>query len=163
MKARLLAAVALAVVLGISLPAPATQGKSIFDTLALSKDHSILHVAVTEAKEVNTLQSPGPHLLFAPTDAAFKQLGDATIKKIASDKETVRKLVRAHLVDAKFTAKDLGALDGTKLPTRDGGSLKVEAMKDGIRVGGAKLSVADTLCTNGVIHSIDVVLPFSKD
>jgi uncharacterized surface protein with fasciclin (FAS1) repeats len=163
MKVRLFAAVAIAAVLGISLPAPATQSKSIFDTLALSKDHSIMHVAVTEAKEINTLQSPGPHLLFAPTDAAFKKLGDATIKKIASDKETVRKLVRAHLVDAKFTAKDLGALDGKELLTREGGSLKVEALKDGIRIGGAKLTVADILCSNGVIHTIDVVLPFAKD
>jgi uncharacterized surface protein with fasciclin (FAS1) repeats len=164
MKTKLLAGVAFAALLGAVLPAPApaVTSLSIYDTLALMKDHSVMFVAVTEAKEVGTLKGDGSFTLLAPTDAAFKKLDDATIKKIANEKETVRKLVRAHLIEDKLTAKKLDDLDGKEMPTRHGGSLRVEKLKDGFRVGGVKL-VADRVCSNGVIQVIDTVLPVAME
>jgi uncharacterized surface protein with fasciclin (FAS1) repeats len=163
MKVRILSAVVLAVLVGAAVPhdAPAADTASIYDTLALMKDHSILSVAVTEAKEAPTLRGPGPYCLFAPTDAAFKKLDDATIKKLATDKETVKQLLQAHLVKGKLTAVDLKTHAGKDLSTLQGGALKVEDTKDGLRVGGAKV-VTDVRCSNGVIHVIDAVLPGAK-
>jgi uncharacterized surface protein with fasciclin (FAS1) repeats len=162
MKVRLFAGVVLAAVLGGVLPgtrAPASDTSSIYDTLALMKDHSVLFVAVTEAKEVGTLKGPGPFTLFAPTDAAFKKLDAATIKKIATDKETVKQLLRSHLMSGKLTADDLRKLDGKEQRTLQGGALKVESGKDGLRIGGVKVTEGEVRCSNGVIHVIDVVLP----
>ncbi len=92
MKTRLFAAVALAALLGLALPtpAPAVDVSSIYNTLALMKEHSILYVAVTEAKETAALKGDGMFTLFAPTDAAFKALDAATIKKIAGNKAAVQ-------------------------------------------------------------------------
>lgn len=162
MKVRSLAAVGVALValVGAALPAPAPAADtaSIYDTLAYTDELSVLFAAVTEAKEVTTLKSQGPFTLFAPTDGAFKTLDDATVKKLAGDKEAVRKLVRAHLVDGKLPTSKLGEEDGKELPTRAGGTLKVEKLKDGLSIGGTKVG-KDIVCSNGVIHMIDVVLP----
>lgn len=164
MKARLFAAVALAALLGLALPtpAPAVDVSSIYDTLGLMKEHSVLYVAVTEAKETAALKGAGMFTLFAPTDAAFKALDAATIKKIAGNKAAVQQLLRAHLVAGKLAAADLKVLDGKEVRTLQGTALNVRDAKDGLRVGDAKLVTTDITCSNGVIHVIDVVLPVGK-
>lgn len=164
MKAMTVVVISLAALVGVSLPgrAPASEPLSIYDNLAQMKDHSVLFVAVTEAKEATTLRASGTFTLFAPTDAAFKHLDDATIKNIATDREMVRRLLRAHLVEGKYATKELGELDRKELRTLAGTGLKVEGLKDDVRVGGAKLVTRDVLCSNGVIHVIDTVLPVPK-
>jgi uncharacterized surface protein with fasciclin (FAS1) repeats len=163
MKRPLFAPVLFAALLGLARPAPspASDTASIFQTLAVMKDHTILFVAATEAKEVATLRADGPVTLFAPTDAAFKSLDDAAIKKIAADKDTVRKLFQSHLVNGKLTEEDLQKLDGKEIRTIQGTALKIENGKDGLRVNGAKV-LASIPCSNGVIHVIDAVLPVPK-
>jgi uncharacterized surface protein with fasciclin (FAS1) repeats len=167
MKGNLFAGVALAALAGLfasgHAPAPASDATSIYETLATMKEHTILYVGVKEADEIKTLKGTGPFTLFAPTDAAFKKLDDATIKTIATDKAAVKKLLRAHLVVGKFTAEDLSKLGGKNLSTLQNTVLKVEATKDGLRVGGAKLVTTDIPCSNGVIHVVDVVLPVAKE
>jgi uncharacterized surface protein with fasciclin (FAS1) repeats len=164
MKVRIFAAAVLAVLIGLALPSSsrATGTESIYDTLALMQDHTILNVAVIEAKQVAALKADGKLTLFAPTDAAFRALDDATINKIATDKEMVKQLLRAHLVSGKHTAADLKKPDGQNLKSLQGSALKVENAKDGLRVGGAKLVTTDIICSNGVIHVIDAVLPMAK-
>src|SRR4051812_33966512 len=159
MKARLLAAALLAALLGLALPGrtPAADTASIYNTLALMKGHAILYVAVTEAKEVAALKGDAQYTLFAPTDEAFKKLDDATIKKIASDNDAVRQMLRAHLVAGKLPSDKL-----KEFRTLNGTALKVSSAKDGLRVGGAKVVVTDVPCSNGVIHVVDAVLPFAK-
>ena len=164
MKVKLFAAVALAALLGlvVPVPTPASDRPTISEALAGMKDHTVLHIAVAEAKEDATLKGAGPLTLFAPTDAAFRKLDDATIMKIATDKETVKQLLRAHLVKGKLLVDDLKALDGKEERTLGGTALKVRDAKDGLRVGEAKITDAPILCSNGVIHVIDVVLPVGK-
>lgn len=163
MRVRLFAGIALAALLGGVLPdAPASDTASIYDTLTIMKEHSVLQVAVKEAKEIATLRGQGPFTLFAPTDAAFKKLDRATLTKIATDRETVKQTLHAHLVSGKLTAADLQKLDGKELRTLQGGTLKVENAKDGLRIGGARVVLTDVQCSNGVIHVIDVPLPVAK-
>lgn len=162
MKLRLLAAVALAALVGLALPgpAPAADQLSIYNTLASRKEHSILLVAVSEANAEKMLKDEGPYTLFAPTDAAFKALGDAAIKKIVGNKDSANQLLRAHLIAGKYLEAKLKAPVG-QFPTLQGTTLKV-LEKDGLRVGGAKLVATDIECNNGVIHVIDAVLPVGK-
>ncbi len=127
------------------------------------KDHTILFVAVTEAKDGATLKGQGPYTLFAPTDAAFKKLDDATIKKLATDKDIVKTLLRAHLAVGNLTATDLKKLTGKQVRTLQGNALKLEDTKDGLRVGEAKVTGGSIACSNGVIHIIDAVLPIVKE
>lgn len=163
MKARLFAVGGLAALLIASIPAPAAEVPSIYDTLASRDGLSVMFVVATEAREVTALSASGAMTLFAPTDAAFKKLGDDVIKQIASDKALVRKLLHAHLVDGKYTTKELKDPGGKDLRTRQGTALKVELRKDEFRVGGVKVVTADVPCSNGVIHVIDTVLPLPKE
>lgn len=164
MKARMFAVAALAALIGFALPGrtPAADTSSIYTTLGLMDDHTILYVAVTEAKEAAALKSESQfYTLFAPTDEAFKKLDDATIQKIASDKETVRQLLHAHLVAGKFPTDKLKEHEGKDLRTLQGTALRITNPKDGLRVGGAKI-ITDRQCSNGFIYVIDAVLPFTK-
>jgi uncharacterized surface protein with fasciclin (FAS1) repeats len=163
MKRLLLTPVLLAALIGLArpTPSPASDSASIYQTLATMKDHMILSVAVAEANEVAVLRAEGSVTLFAPTDAAFKKLDDATIKKVATDKDTVKKLFQSHLVNGKLTEEDLKKLDGKEIRTLQGTALKIEDGKDGLRVNGAKV-VTSIPCSNGVIHVIDAVLPMPK-
>src|SRR3712207_3017354 len=54
--------------------APMYPSKTIVENAVNSKDHTTLVAAVKAAGLVDTLQSPGPFTVFAPTNAAFKKL-----------------------------------------------------------------------------------------
>jgi uncharacterized surface protein with fasciclin (FAS1) repeats len=143
----------------LTLPAahPADQDKTIAETVAASKDHTILLTALKEVGLFDTLKGKGPLTLFAPTDAAFKKLGDDTLKKIVADKTLLKKILLAHSVSGKtLSAKDLAALDGREL-----NGFRVSA-KDGLKIGDAKVTTPDLRCGNGVIHVIDTVLVPAK-
>ena len=160
MKYKLASALALAVLCGSILPpAPASDTESIYGRLVQMKEHSVLSVAAAEAKAAASLKADGPYTLFAPNDAAFGKLGDDAIKAIATDKKAALKLVGSHLVEGRYTTKELADYDGKELRTLQGGSLKVEKVGDGFRVGGAKVVEADLRCSNGVIHIVDAVFP----
>jgi uncharacterized surface protein with fasciclin (FAS1) repeats len=175
MKTKLvLAAVFAAACMAVMPSAPAADRPTMYEALTQMKDHTVLYVAVTEAQEDAALKEDGNLTLYAPTDAAFKKLGAAAVKQLATDKAAVRRLVRAHLMDdryvtkkpADYKGKELRALtehDGKELRTLAGSSLKVEKMGDVFRVGAAKIEEADRLCSNGVIHIIDTVLPVPKE
>ena len=51
--------------------APMYANKDIIDNAVNSKDHTTLVAAVKAAGLVDTLKSPGPFTVFAPTNTAF--------------------------------------------------------------------------------------------
>jgi uncharacterized surface protein with fasciclin (FAS1) repeats len=160
MTRRAFAAVLLAALAGF--PSPAADVSCVYDTLASSRDHTVFIVAATEAKQAAALRNEGPFTVFAPTDAAFKKLDDATVKKVATDPDAVKKLVQAHLATGRLPAADLAKLAGKEIRTLGGAPLRIENGKDGLRVGGARV-VASYECSNGVIHVLDAVVPEGKE
>ncbi len=163
LKTKVIGLVLLAACIGLTIPARAADSSSIYETLFASKDHTIFAIAVKEAGEVQTLKTAGPFTLFAPTDAAFKKLDDATIGSIATKRDVVKRLVRAHFAAGKITAKDWKQLAGKELKMAFNTSFKIEEDKDGFRIAGNRVPVADITCSNGVIYSLDTVLPIPKD
>jgi uncharacterized surface protein with fasciclin (FAS1) repeats len=145
---------------GVAGPAraPASDTDSIYASLGRMKDHVALYVAVNEANAAAMLNTERTYTLFAPSDAAFKKLSDADVKTIVTDKDAVRKLVRAHIVKGEYTTKGLAEKVGENLPTLDGGTLKVERVGEKFRVGGATITAPDQPCSNGVIHVVDAVV-----
>ena len=187
MRVKLFVGAALVALVGVFVsgpaPAPAAATSSIYKTLEGMKENTVLYVGINEGEEIAALsgsadrgkgarevvpaaQQQGPeeqYTLFAPTNAAFKELDDATTKKLATGKAAVKQLVRAHIVKGRLTDDDLKKLNGKEVRTLQGGALKVEEAKDGLRVGGVKIATANVLCSNGVIHVIDAVLPLAKE
>jgi len=153
MKAKLFAAAALALTLGLTARATAADEKTIAEVVAGSKDHTILLTAVKEAGLADTLGGKGPFTVFAPTDAAFKKLGDAKIKEVVADKELLKKILMAHVVSGKAVyAKDVPGLNGKEV-----NGFKIDTT-DGVKIGEAKVTAADVKASNGVVHVIDTVL-----
>ena len=59
--------------------APMYPSKNIVQNAVNSKDHTTLVAAVKAAGLVDTLQSPGPFTVFAPTNDAFAKLPTGTV------------------------------------------------------------------------------------
>jgi uncharacterized surface protein with fasciclin (FAS1) repeats len=150
--------------------APMYPSKNIVENAVNSKDHTTLVAAVKAAGLLETLESPGPFTVFAPTNEAFDLLPAGTVDNLVKpeNKATLTKILTYHVVAGKYNAKDLAKLikdgDGTAtLTTVEGGKLwlmmkgkKIEIKdEDG---GMAYVTIKDVNQSNGVIHVIDHVL-----
>ncbi len=118
---------------------------------------STLVKAVQAAGLAETLKGAGPFTVFAPTDEAFARLPAATLNAVLNDKQRLTAILTYHVVPGKVLAKDVVGLNGKTVKTVQGGELKVDA-SNGVRIGEARVTQADVLASNGVIHVIDKVL-----
>jgi uncharacterized surface protein with fasciclin (FAS1) repeats len=145
---------------------------NIVQTAMSTGMHNTLVAAVKAAGLVDTLSSPGPFTVFAPTDAAFAKLPAGTVEMLVKpeNKGTLTTILTYHAVPGKVTAGDLVKLinaNGGKatITTVQGGTLT--AMLEGGNVvitdaKGGKTTVvkADVMTSNGVVHVTDgVFLP----
>lgn len=152
--------------------AAATTAPNIVQTAMSTGVHNTLVAAVKAAGLVDTLSSPGPFTVFAPTDTAFAKLPDGTVATLVKpeNKGTLTGILTYHAVAGKVTAADLVALikqqGGTAtLTTVAGGKLKARLSGDTIVITDAAgrataVTTADVMTSNGVVHVTDgVFLP----
>jgi len=144
--------------------------KNIVQNAVNSKDHTTLVAAVTAAGLVDTLSSPGPFTVFAPTNAAFAKLPAGTVKTLVKpeNKATLTKILTYHVIAGRLTAADLAAKvkgGGGKamLKTVQGETLTVTAKGGKVMLTDAKggmstVTIANVMQSNGVIHVVDTVL-----
>ena len=144
--------------------------KTIVENAVNSKDHTTLVAAVKAAGLVETLSSPGPFTVFAPTNAAFAKLPAGTVETLVKpeNKATLTTILTYHVVAGRLTAADIEAkakVGGGKavLTTVQGQPLIVAKGHHGWTITDAKggvsnITIADVLQSNGVIHVIDTVL-----
>ena len=150
--------------------APMYPSKNIIQNAVNSKDHTTLVAAVKAAGLVDTLQSPGPFTVFAPTNDAFAKLPAGTVDTLLKpeNKKTLADVLTYHVVSGRMSAKDL--MDKVKagngkamLKTVEGKDLTF-AMKDGklwvwdAKGGSAQITIQNVNQSNGVIHVVDTVL-----
>lgn len=151
--------------------APMYADKDIVDNAMASQDHTTLVAAVKAAGLVDTLKGAGPFTVFAPTNAAFEKLPAGTVDGLLKPeaKDDLTGLLTYHVVSGKVDAatlkSQLAAGGGTAtLTTVAGGTLT--AKDDGAggitltdaKGGTAKVTIADVMQKNGVIHVVDSVL-----
>jgi uncharacterized surface protein with fasciclin (FAS1) repeats len=150
--------------------APMYPSKNIVENAVNSKDHTTLVAAVQAAGLVDTLASPGPFTVFAPTNAAFAKLPDGTVDTLLKpeNKATLTKVLTYHVVPGTLTAADLmkktKAMGGKyEMTTASGGTITAE-MKNGDlyivddKGQWSKITIANVMQSNGVIHVVDTVL-----
>jgi uncharacterized surface protein with fasciclin (FAS1) repeats len=181
MKKTFLAALAIAALAITSLSAHAQKDpdvggatmyptKTIVENAANSPIHKTLVAAVKAAGLVDTLNSPGPFTVFAPTDDAFAKLPAGTVEMLVKpeNKDTLVKILTYHVVAGKVSAKELEKMikkGGGKamLKTVQGEDITATISGDKIMLtdakgGTATVTTADVFQSNGVIHVIDTVL-----
>ncbi len=151
--------------------APMYPTKNIVENAVNSKDHTTLVAAVKAAGLVDTLESPGPFTVFAPTNEAFAALPKGTVETLLKpeNKDKLTAILTYHVVPGHMTAADIASkIDemGGKLmlKTVQGEELTFERKgKSALTVTDAKgdvawITIADVLQSNGVIHVINKVL-----
>lgn len=145
--------------------------KNIVENAMNSKDHTTLVAAVKAAGLVETLSGPGPFTVFAPTNEAFKKLPAGTVETLVKpeNKAKLTGILTYHVVAGRLTAADIAAdakaHDGKATLTTVQGE-KLTASKDAAgawwltdaKGGKAKITIANVMQSNGVIHVIDTVL-----
>ena len=134
------------------------QQKNLVETAVSVDDLSTLVTAVQAGDLVETLSSPGPFTVFAPTNAAFAALPDGTVSTLLepANKSQLQGVLTYHVVPGKLMASDLR--DGQILTTVNGAQLEVRIENGTVMVGGATVAMADVQASNGVAHVIDAVL-----
>ncbi|HEY9464544.1 MAG TPA: fasciclin domain-containing protein [Vicinamibacterales bacterium] len=121
---------------------------------------------------VDTLMSPGPFTVFAPTNSAFAKLPAGTVDTLLKpeNKGMLTKVLTYHVVPGRISSADLKKLIKNEngmatLKTVSGGMLW--AMMRGNEIvlkdekgASSTITQANVFQSNGVIHVVDsVVLP----
>jgi uncharacterized surface protein with fasciclin (FAS1) repeats len=150
--------------------APMYPSKNIVENAMNSKDHTTLVAAVKAAGLVQTLEGKGPFTVFAPTNEAFDKLPNGTVETRVKpeNKEKLTGILTYHVVAGKVTAEKLAEkikAGGAKaeLKTVNGETLTAKMDGDSVELvdekgGTSKVTIADVMQSNGVIHVIDTVL-----
>ncbi len=144
--------------------------KNIVENAVNSKDHTTLVAAVKAAGLVDTLTSPGPFTVFAPTNAAFAKLPAGTVDTLLKpeNKGTLAAVLTYHVLPGKVSAAAIAANakahGGTATYTTvQGTALRFKKSASGYTIfddkgHNGRITIADVAQSNGVIHVIDTVM-----
>jgi uncharacterized surface protein with fasciclin (FAS1) repeats len=144
--------------------------RNIVENAVNSRDHTTLVAAVKAAGLVDTLSGPGPFTVFAPTNAAFERLPSGTVPTLLrpENKAMLTSVLTYHVVPGRLSAADLAARARAAggvatLTTVQGNTLRVSGSGDAWVVtdakgGRSRITIADVMQSNGVIHVVDTVL-----
>ncbi len=132
----------------------------IVDTAVSSGMFNTLVEAVKAAGLVETLKSPGPFTVFAPTDDAFAKVPKDQLNALLQEPAKLKSILTFHVVEGKMMAADLAQHE--YLESVSGGELRIDNnrwhLHRNLQVNGANIIKADIEVDNGVCHAIDKVL-----
>ncbi len=150
----------LAVSAGTSAAAPAkptgTSNQNIVQTAVANGQFKTLVALVKKAGLAGALSGKGPLTVFAPTDAAFAKVPKATLAALGKDKAKLKAVLLYHVVKGKVTAAQVVKLKSAT--TLEGSAVSIRVRGGKVYVGGAQVTTADVMASNGVIHVINKVL-----
>jgi uncharacterized surface protein with fasciclin (FAS1) repeats len=151
------AALSAAIVMSSSVAMAQAPAADIVDTAIANGNFKTLVTAVQAAGLVETLKSPGPFTVFAPTDAAFAKLPKGTVEDLLKpeNKAKLAGILTYHVVSGKVLAKDVKT---GPVKTVEGSSAALKVDASGVTIDNAKVVTADVIASNGVIHVIDTVI-----
>lgn len=161
---RAAATIAAALAIGAVAAAPATASpaapvqaeSNIVETAVAAGNFETLTSLVKRAGLAKTLQGKGPYTVFAPTDAAFDRVPNATLAGLGRNRAALRKVLLLHVAEGRLTAAKLTKRRSVK--TLNGQRLAIRVRGGKVFVGGARVVTANVTASNGVIHAIKKVL-----
>ncbi len=140
--------------------APVTAKGSVVD-VAISDGRFNTLIAALQATSLDTVLADhsGIFTVFAPTDAAFAQLGDATITALLGDLPTLSNILLTHVISgATVDSVSAFAATGTSVETASGAEVALSIRDGALFVNDAKVIITDIKAENGIIHVIDSVI-----
>ncbi len=149
-----------AVVVGdVDVPAPAM---SLVDVASANDSFTTLVSALQATGLDSTLANLDSNFtVFAPSDAAFAKLPAGTLDSLSNDQLT--DILLYHVLPGKVLADraiTLAQSAENTVETANGDNVSLSFVDSMLYVNGAKVSAADVMADNGVIHVIDnVIIP----
>jgi uncharacterized surface protein with fasciclin (FAS1) repeats len=142
----------------ISACVPMSSEPDIVDIAASDDQFSTLVAAVSAAGLVDTLKGDGPFTVFAPTNAAFEALPAGTVENLLKpeNKDQLIKILTYHVVPGAVTSDQLAG-QRMDVATVQGQTVHIDG-RNGVKVNRSRVTTADIIASNGVIHVIDRVL-----
>ncbi|MFZ1897623.1 fasciclin domain-containing protein [Methanoregula sp.] len=137
----------------MTLPATITR------TLAADGRFSLMAQAIRATGLDAVLAGKGPFTVCAPTDDAFRQLPKETLAALMADPTgQLFRVLQYHILFGNLSCHTIKKLNFPK--TRLGITVEITEKGGVVIFGGARVTIPDIACTNGVIHGIDqVVIP----
>ena len=134
-----------------------TDKMDIIDTAVKAGNFGTLAAALAAAGLIETLKGAGPFTVFAPTDAAFAKVPQATIAELLKpeNKAKLTAILTYHVVAGNVRAADVVKLKTAK--TVQGQEVRIDTT-NGVQINDAKVLTSDIEASNGTIHVIDTVL-----
>ena len=149
--------VALLMLSAVPLNVSADENDDIPTNASATGVHNSLVAALSHADLVTTLQGDGPFTVFAPTDDAFAAAG-INLSDFNDDEmnSTLTTILLYHVYAGEVLAADV--TDGLTVNMINGLPATFGVANGEVTVGDAKVTTADVMSSNGVIHVIDTVL-----
>jgi uncharacterized surface protein with fasciclin (FAS1) repeats len=132
------------------------SNKNIVETAVAAGKFKTLTSLLKRAGLAKTLRGKGPYTVFAPTDAAFAKVPDATLAGLARNRAKLRSVLLLHVAEGRLTAAKVTKRRSVK--TLNGQRLAIRVRGGKVFVGGARVVTANVTASNGVIHAINKVL-----
>jgi transforming growth factor-beta-induced protein len=140
-------------------PGVPVGAKDIVDTAIGAGGFTTLVAAVQAAGLESTLRTAKGITVFAPTDAAFAKLGDATIKALLADPKALGTILQYHVLPITLTSKQIVDQHFGSVKTLQGQSIFYYVRNGAIILNNqVAVTVRDIPASNGIIHVIDTVL-----
>ena len=144
---------------GAAAAKPPSEGDTIVDVAVAADDFDVLVAAVQEAGLVDALSGNRQLTVFAPTDAAFGELGVTADNVGDVDFEaavgaSLAEILTYHVVPGRRKEKSIVGED--QVPTLNGAKVAVDGTD--LNDGQAEIVATDIEASNGFVHVIDGVL-----
>jgi uncharacterized surface protein with fasciclin (FAS1) repeats len=149
----------------VTVKCPEAPQQNIVELAESVKDLSTLVSAVVAGDLVDTLSSPGPFTVFAPTNDGFAALPAGTLDSLMKpeNKAQLVDILTYHVLPVQAFSQDLALFQ--EVETVEGKKLHVQKWGGGVKVGPSlkskdlkTVTSADNAASNGVVHIIDGVL-----
>lgn len=139
---------------------PVVVANTITDKVVGDASLSLLKQAVVKADLAGTLSGAGPFTVFAPDDAAFNAAGfnAAFIGNATTTPAALSNILLYHTIPARILAAGVPAGPNAKVITASGDSVFVTSNTSGVFVNGVKVTAADVIASNGVVHKVGRVI-----
>ena len=135
----------------------ADSSLDIPENVQATGNHDSLAAALAHVNLIPALQAEGPFTVFAPTDAAFTAAGiDLSTFDTDEENQTLADILQYHVYAGAVDAANV--TDGMTATMLNGDDVTFTVNNGTVTVGGATVTTADVMASNGIIHVIDTVL-----
>lgn len=139
----------------------APQPKTVSDILLDRTDLSIFKAALAYTGLTDALKT-GTFTLFAPSDAAFKEIGIADAAAVtAQSKENIKLILRNHILNENLPIAKMKLGRNNPVLSMSGARLYL-TQENGIYLNEAIANFSDSSAANGTLYVINKVIPIPR-